>query len=89
MTPTTPNTPKWMIAIIILVAAPVIQMPYLIVSSAKEISTMLYIYPLYVLASAYFAWLSYTQRPIVTWILIILMLLSHSAMWILTFCPTA
>lgn len=43
----------------------------------------LWIYPAYILAASFLAWQCYGRRTEMTWIIIILMLLTHVAMWAL------
>ena len=82
--------PLWAKLLIIISALPVVSLPMIInqCSAARyeEIKMFLMIYPLYVLASAVMAWISYRQRREVSLILIVVMLLTHAAMWML---PTA
>lgn len=82
--------PLWVKLLIIISALPVVMLPMIInqCSAARyeEIKMFLMIYPLYVLASAVMAWISYRQRREVSLILIVVMLLTHAAMWML---PTA
>ena len=82
--------PLWAKLLIIISALPVVSLPMIInqCSAARyeEIKMFLMIYPLYVLASAVMAWISYRQRREVSLILNVVMLLTHAAMWML---PTA
>lgn len=41
------------------------------------------LYPLYVPLAGYLAWKSWGRSPVITWILLALLLLTHAAMWIL------
>lgn len=79
--------PLWVKLLIIISALPVVSLPMIInqCSAARyeEIKMFLMIYPLYVLASAVMAWISYRQRREVSLILIVVMLLTHAAMWML------
>lgn len=79
--------PLWAKLLIIISALPVVSLPMIInrCSAARyeEIKLFLMIYPLYVLASAVMAWISYRQRREVSLILIVVMLLTHAAMWML------
>lgn len=89
-TPEKIKFPLWAKLLIIISALPVVSLPMIInqCSAARyeEIKMFLMIYPLYVLASAVMAWISYRQRREVSLILIVVMLLTHAAMWML---PTA
>lgn len=80
------KTPGWMTAIIIVAAMPVFQMPLLLARIAGDDSQsriFTYVYPIYVVAAAWLAWCSYPERPVLSWILVVLMLLTHAAMWLL------
>ena len=82
--------PLWVKLLIIISALPVVMLPVIISSCGaaryEEVKLFIMIYPFYVLASAVMSWISYRQRPEVTMILIVMMLLTHVAMWML---PTA
>ena len=82
--------PLWVKLLIIISALPMVMLPIIIGNCDavryEEVKLFIVIYPLYVLASAVMAWISYRQRPEVAMILIIMTLLSHIAMWML---PTA
>ena len=86
-TPEKIKFPLWAKLLIIISALPVVSLPMIInqCSAARyeEIKMFLMIYPLYVLASAVMAWISYRQRHEVSLILIVVMLLTHAAMWLL------
>ncbi|MBO5272252.1 MAG: hypothetical protein J6B30_05500 [Muribaculaceae bacterium] len=86
-TPEKIKFPLWAKLLIIISALPVVSLPMIInqCSAARyeEIKMFLMIYPLYVLASAVMAWISYRQRREVSLILIVVMLLTHAAMWLL------
>lgn len=82
--------PLWVKMLIIIASLPVVMLPVIINDCNpvryEEIKLFLILYPCYVLASAIMAWISYRNRPEITAILILLMLLTHMAMW---FLPTA
>lgn len=86
-TPEKIKFPLWAKLLIIISALPIVSLPMIInqCSAARyeEIKMFLMIYPLYVLASAVMAWISYRQRREVSLILIVVMLLTHAAMWLL------
>lgn len=82
--------PLWVKLLIIISALPVVMLPIIISNCGaaryEEVKLFIMIYPFYVLASAVMAWISYRQRPEVAIMLIVMMLLTHAAMWML---PTA
>lgn len=89
MMPTPPATPRWMIAVIVIVLLPVFQFPFL-VGSCPDVSivrTLLWIYPFYCLVAAFLAYQCYPQRKAMAWILLALMVLSHISVWLLVSTP--
>lgn len=77
--------PLWVVIVTVIAMLPVLAFPVLLDSPADDDETkaLLWLYPLYVIVSGICAAICYRQRPEVTWILLILMILSHAAMWIL------
>ncbi len=77
--------PLWMAAIIIACMLPLIAFPTLLGVTPPDSSarTFAWLYPFYVIASGVCAWICWPERKEISWILIILMLLSHAAMWFL------
>lgn len=86
-----PKTPKWMVAVIIILLLPVFQFPYLLVSApdVQLIRTLIWIYPFYCLVAAWLAWQCYPQRPALSWILLALMVMSHVSVWCLVTLPAS
>lgn len=86
------RVPVWMLIIIIVASLPVLAFPTLLnlsTGDTSEYKALVWLYPLYVLVAAYLAWQCYGRRTEMTWILIILMLMSHAAIWyLLTANPT-
>lgn len=86
------HAPAWVTAIVVAAAMPVVSMPWMLSaasvgSGADIVKTMCYIYPAYVVLTAWLANISYPTRPYMTWILTVLMLLTHAAMWMLVTSP--
>lgn len=79
--------PLWVKAVIVCSALPVLLLPLIVGNCSagryEDIKLFVMFYPVYVLATAVMAWISYRQRPEVTAILVVLMLLTHIAMWLL------
>lgn len=72
--------------LIILAALPVVSIPALIsvAPDREDVKMFICIYPIYVILSTVCEWLCLTRkRQEITWILLILMLLTHVAMWVL------
>lgn len=74
---------------IILATLPVLAYPALLAKAPEEgsVELFLWLYPVYVAVSAICAWICRDDRPAVMWILIVLMLLTHAAMWVLVLSP--
>lgn len=79
--------PVWIRIIIIFCILPVLSFPSLIAMTQSDTAsrTLVWLYPFYVIASGICAWICYGQRREMTWILIVLMLLSHVAVHILVY----
>lgn len=77
--------PLWMKIVIICCMLPVLAFPSLLAATQADTParTIVWLYPFYVLASGLCAWIYYPVRREMSWILIVLMLLSHAAVWIL------
>lgn len=91
MMPQLPSTPRWMVAVILIVMLPVFQFPMLlaVVPDVGIIKTLLLTYPFYCLIAAYLAWQCYPRRKALAWILLALMVMSHMAIWLLVTTPLA
>lgn len=65
----------------IVSALPVLMFPWLLTGTPPggEYRTLLWLYPFYVLLSAWCAWKCYSTRAALAWILLILMWLTHAA----------
>lgn len=78
-----PRTPLWMTIVIIICMLPVLAFPSLLSLSPQDspLTALVWFYPVYVLATGICAWMCYPSRRELSWILILLMLLSHAALW--------
>ncbi|MBD5314823.1 MAG: hypothetical protein HDS08_01495 [Bacteroides sp.] len=84
------RTPVWMLIVIILVMLPVFQMPMLLATCPPDLSgirTLIWGYPFYVLLTGWLAYVSYPSRPAISWILLVIMLMSHAAIYMLVTNP--
>lgn len=81
------RTPLWMTALIVIVALPVFSFPVYLQICPSDVKALVWVYPVYVLAGAWLAWLCYPQRRALSWILVALMALSHAAVWIMATTP--
>lgn len=78
-------TPWWFKVLLIVCVLPLAAFPFLL-ANAPEDGTAHYLvvlYPAYVIVSAICALICYGRRPEVSWILVVLMLLTHAGMWVL------
>lgn len=88
--PATDRTPAWMTVVIIVMMLPLFLLPSLLSAAPSgddTVTTILWCYPFYVMLSGWLAWICYPSRPVMSWILLALMLLSHIAVWILVDLP--
>lgn len=79
-----------MTVIILIFLLPVFAFPLLLANipgGDEAVKTFVWIYPFYMLLSAWLAWSAYPRRPYVSWILLILMALSTAAVWTLELHP--
>lgn len=83
-----PATPLWFTIICIIVALPATTVPQLLALCNPELKSMVWLYPVYVVASCYLAWKTYPQRSLLAWILIILTIMGHVAIWLMVTQPT-
>lgn len=84
------KTPLWMTVLIIIFLLPVFSFPVLaanIPSGDETAKTFVWIYPFYMLLSAWLAWSAYPSRSYVSWILLLLMALSTAAVWTIELHP--
>lgn len=80
------TTPKWVTFLIIIFTLPIFTLPGLLAQCTPDdeaTRTLVWIYPFYMILSAYLAWRAYPQRSYLTWILLAVMVLSSIAMQIL------
>ncbi|MDE5642418.1 MAG: hypothetical protein K2F74_04565 [Muribaculaceae bacterium] len=77
------RTPLWMTVVIVLCALPVFAFPTLLgmLPDESPLAPFVWFYPLYVPAAAVCAWLCYPSRRELSWILLVLMILTHAAFW--------
>lgn len=81
------HLPVWMKILIIVAALPVLAFPWLL-SNCPPDSTdeaLLWCYPFAIAAYAVLAWICWSRRPEVSWILWAMMLITHAAIVLLIF----
>lgn len=78
--------PLWAKMIICIMALPLLAFPFILADSPADSSLRLFVwfYPAYIIISAICAWMCWRQRQEISWIIIVLMLLTHLAMYYLT-----
>ncbi len=83
--PSSRRRPVWMIIVIIVAMLPALAFPKLLAMTAPDSGqrTLVWLYPFYVAASGAFAWICWPERKEVSWVLIVLMLMTHAAIWLL------
>lgn len=84
------KTPLWMTVIIIIFLLPVFAFPILLSNlpaGDEAVRLFVWIYPFYMVLSAWLAWNAYPRRSYISWILLILMGLSTAAVWTLELHP--
>lgn len=77
------KTPRLLLWIVILLMSPALVLPVLLSRTPEEFKLFLWFYPVYVLTTGYLAYQCYASRREMTYILLILLVLSHFAMWML------
>lgn len=80
------HPPFWVTLIIVIVALPLLALPILLNMAAPQagvVRALIWIYPFYMLLSAWLAYKAWAGKPDVTWILITVMLLSTAAIFLL------
>lgn len=90
MNPPRNNVPTWMKVLIIILMLPAFMLPSLlsaVPSDDDAIRTIVWCYPFYVILSGWYAYICYSQRQVMTWILLALMVMSHVAIWMLVTTP--
>lgn len=86
MMPVLPPTPRWFTVVVILVALPVLLLPWLLNAPCTQqegVRLWIWLYPVYVAVAGWLAWQCYPQRQTLAWVLVALMVMSHAAIWML------
>ena len=78
-------TPRLLLWIIIVLMLPLAAFPFLMSRTPVEFKMFLWFYPIYVLTSGYLAYQCYASRREMTFILLVLLVFSHIAMWALPY----
>lgn len=84
------NTPLWVTLVVILVALPLFATPELLARCPAQPSiarTLVWGYPFYMAIAAWLAWVSWSRRCYITWLLLAIMVLTTIAIWMLVTSP--
>lgn len=76
--------PLWLLIVIVVAMLPVFAFPFLLgllQTGDYEATALAWFYLFYVFLAGWLAWNCWPQRKAMTWILIVLLLMSHAAMW--------
>ncbi len=78
-----PRTPRWFLMVTVLFMLPVLGFPTLLGKCPDDspLTTFVWFYPLYVLAAGICALMCYPARRELAWIQLVIMLLTHIALW--------
>lgn len=71
--------------VVALSVLPGLVFPWTVEMSNPIIKGLTWFYPAYVLISGFLAWQCYGRRTVMSWIVIILLLLSHACFYYMTF----
>lgn len=78
--------PWWLILIIIVLMLPIFAFPTLLSLVPPDMEgarMIIWFYVIYVLGTGWLAWICWPERKLMTWIMLILLVLSHIAIWTL------
>jgi len=83
-----PRVPWWMWVVIIAAAAPGLGYPAMLAGMMAEppalVRGLMWLYPTYVLVSTLLAWQCYGRRTVMSWIIIVLLCMSHACIYYLS-----
>ena len=83
--PLRPRRPWWFTAILIVLVLPAFSMPWLLASAPQGSLLQMLIkwFPAFLVLSAGCAWYAYPQRRDVAWILVVMMILTTGALYMI------
>lgn len=82
MSETNCKNPQWLLWVIITLLLPVLAFPWLLARPETH-KVLLWLYPVYALTSGYLAYHCYKERREMTVILLVLLVFSHIAIWLI------
>lgn len=87
MNPRRQVAPWWFVAIVVIAALPVFSTPWMLSLCNPADATMktyIWLYPVAIVASAYYCIVSYCPRRLLAWIMLVFMVLIDASMFYLT-----
>ncbi len=82
---TTEKLRKLILVAVLILMLPLLAFPHLLAVTPEEHKVLLWLYPPYVITSGYLACKCYPYRVEMTYILLLLLILSHMAIWLLSY----
>lgn len=82
---TTEKSRKLILFAVLVLMLPLLAFPHLLAVTPEEHKTLLWLYPPYVITSGYLACKCYPSRVELSCVLLLLLLLSHVAIWLLPY----
>lgn len=82
------RVPVWFLMLVLIAALPVLITPILLLTASETVAEpkrlFFWIFPFYLIVAAYLAYECYGRRTVMAWILLVIMLLTDGAMWMLS-----
>lgn len=82
--PLKPQRPWWFTTLLVVLVLPAFGLPWMLVSApaGSILMTLIKLFPVYLVGSAFAAWKVYPARRDLAWILVALMILTSSALFV-------
>lgn len=81
------RVPSWFLILVVIAALPAVMTPALILMASEPLpeskKLFFWLFPFYLVVAAYLAYECYGRRTVMAWILLVIMLLTDGAMWML------
>lgn len=75
--------PRYILVIVILLMLPLVAFPWILSTTEAEYKTLVAMYPVYVFATGVLSYQCYVSRRELFYILLVLLIMSHVAIWLL------
>ncbi len=82
------TTPVWLTLLVVVLTLPGLFYPLTISEQAHIYPIakgLMFFYPVYSLISGFLAWLCYRQRAVLTWIILVLLIMSHACFYTIAY----